>query len=280
MDLKKSKQKDLINYLFIIIGSLIMAVGIVAFLAPNKIATGGTAGLAILINALTNLPIGLSMILINIPLIILGIKYLGKSFALKTIVCLFSLAFFTDLFKNYIQIPAFTDEFLLATLYGGIAVGIGLGFIFRGGASAGGATIIAQIISQKKAFKASNTILILDTFIIILTAITFKSIELALWSLISIFTTSKLIDFMLTGGNNQKIIHISSVKNLSDLSTIISEQMGISGTIIKGNSLGETEYKDIIFILIDKSKLMTLKSLVKSYDNQAKMIVMDANEVL
>ncbi len=272
--------KGLFNYLFIVIGSLIMSTGIVTLLAPNKIATGGTAGLAILINAITELPIGLSMILINIPLIILGIKYLGKGFAIKTIVCLFSLALFTDLLKNIIHLPVFTDEYLLATLYGGIAVGVGLGFIFRGGASAGGATIIAQIVSTKKAIKASNIILILDTFIILLTAITFKSIELALWSLISIFTTSKLIDFMLTGANNEKIIHISSVKNLSELSKIISEQMGISGTIIKGNSLGETEYKDIIFILIDKSKLMTLKQIVKLYDDQAKMIVMDANEIL
>ena len=270
----------LIDTAFIIIGSAIMALGIATFLAPNKIATGGTAGLAIITNAVSNLPIGTSMILINIPLLIIGFRFLGKNFAFKTILCLISLALFTDFFKNYLQIPAFTNELLLATLYGGIAIGIGLGFIFKGGASAGGATIIAQIISNKKEIKSSTIILILDAFVILLTAITFKSIELALWSLISIFTTSKLIDFMLTGTSNQKIIHISSTKNLSELSLLIKDQIGIQGTIVKGNELGESEYKDIIFILIEKPKVPALKNLVKHYDNQAKMIVMEANEVL
>lgn len=274
------KSNFLIDTAFILIGSAIMALGIATFLAPNKIATGGTAGLAIITNAITNLPIGTSMILINIPLLVIGFRFLGKNFALKTILCLIALALFTDYFKNLLQIPAFTNELLLATLYGGIAIGIGLGLIFKGGASAGGATIIAQIISNKKEIKSSTIILILDAFVILLTAITFKSIELALWSLISIFTTSKLIDFMLTGTSNQKIIHISSTKNLSELSLLIKNQLGIQGTIVKGNELGESEYKDIIFILIEKPKVPALKNLVKHYDNQAKMIVMEANEVL
>jgi uncharacterized membrane-anchored protein YitT (DUF2179 family) len=257
-----------------------MALGISTFLAPNKIATGGTAGLAIITNAISKLPIGTSIILINIPLLIIGFRFLGKKFALKTILCLITLALFTDYFKNFLQIPAFTNELLLATLYGGIVIGIGLGFIFKGGASAGGATIIAQIISNKKGIKSSTIILILDAFVILSTAFTFKSIELALWSLISIFTTSKLIDFMLTGTSNQKIIHISSTKNLSDLSLLIKDQIGIQGTIVKGNELGESEYKDIIFILIEKPKIPELKNLVKQYDNHVKMIVMEAKEVL
>jgi len=274
------KSNFLTDALFTIIGSVIMALGISTFLAPNKIATGGTAGLGIITNAVSNLPIGTSIILINIPLLIIGFRFLGKKFALKTILCLITLALFTDYFKNFLQIPPFTNELLLATLYGGIAIGIGLGFIFKGGASAGGATIIAQIISNKKGIKSSTIILILDAFVILLTAFTFKSIELALWSLISIFITSKLIDFMLTGTSNQKIIHISSTKNLSDLSLLIKDQIGIQGTIVKGNELGESEYKDIIFILIEKPKIPALKNLVKHYDNHAKMIVMEANKVL
>lgn len=274
------KSNFLIDTVFIIIGSAIMALGISTFLAPNKIATGGTAGLAIITNAVSKLPIGTSIILINIPLLVIGFRFLGKKFALKTILCLITLALFTDYFKNFLQIPAFTNELLLATLYGGIVIGIGLGFIFKGGASAGGATIIAQIISNKKGIKSSTIILILDAFVILSTAFTFKSIELALWSLISIFTTSKLIDFMLTGTSNQKIIHISSTKNLSDLSLLIKDQIGIQGTIVKGNELGESEYKDIIFILIEKPKIPELKNLVKQYDNHVKMIVMEAKEVL
>jgi uncharacterized membrane-anchored protein YitT (DUF2179 family) len=110
--------------------------------------------------------------------------------------------------------------------------------------------------------------------------IVFNSMELALWSLISIYVASKLIDLILVGANSQKIVHISSAKSLKELSLIITENLGISGTIIKGNDLGDTEYKDIIFLMIDKNKLTPLKQLVLEYDQNVKMIVMEATEVL
>jgi uncharacterized membrane-anchored protein YitT (DUF2179 family) len=91
---------------------------------------------------------------------------------------------------------------------------------------------------------------------------------------------SKLIDLILVGANSQKIVHISSAKSLKELSLIITENLGISGTIIKGNDLGDTEYKDIIFLMIDKNKLTPLKQLVLEYDQNVKMIVMEATEVL
>ena len=255
-----------------------MAFGIKAFLAPNEIATGGTAGLAIVFHSLTNLSIGSLMVLINLPLIALSIKTLGKTFAFRTITCIISLALFTFLFEHF-KLPVLSQELLLSTLYGGISVGIGLGFIFKGGASAGGGTILAKIFSNKFKIKTSTIVLILDVAVVILVAITFKSLELALWSLISIFTTSKLIDTVLTGSPNQKIVHISSSKNLSILSKLITDQIGIKGTILKGNELDATENKDIIFILIEKNKINTLKQIAFNYDNKIKMIVMEASEI-
>jgi len=164
---------------------------------------------------------------------------------------------------------------MLATLYGGVTVGTGLGLIFKGGASAGGGTILAKIISANTNIKTSTVILILDAMVVASAGIVFESIELALWSLISIYVGSKLIDLILVGAPNQKIVHISSSKNLRELSLIITENLGISGTIIKGNDLGDTEYKDIIFIMIDKNKLNPLKQLVLQYDEHVKMIVME-----
>ena len=269
---------EILNYSYIILGCFIMAFGIIAFLSPNQIATGGTAGLAIVFHSITNLSIGTLMILINLPLIGISVKFLGKTFALKTIICILSLAFFTFLL-DYLKLKALSNELLLSTLYGGISVGIGLGFIFKGGASAGGGTILAKIISQKFKVKTSNVVLALDTVVVVLVAITFNSIELALWSLISIFATSKLIDTILTGASSQKIVHISSSKNLSILSKLISDQLGIKGTIVKGSELGETENKDIIFILVEKNKLSTLKQIALQFDHSVRMIVMEASEV-
>lgn len=276
----KSYRTEILNYTFIILGSLVMSLGIVGFLSPNHIATGGTAGLAIVLNHVFDLSIGLLMALINIPLLLVSLKYLGKKFAINTIICIASIVFFVDLIAKGIHMQSLSSNLMLATLYGGVTVGAGLGLIFKGGASAGGGTILAKIIAANTSIKTSTVILVLDALVVASAGVVFKSMELALWSLISIYVGSKLIDLILVGANNQKIVHISSVKSLKELSLIITENLGISGTIIKGNDLGDTEYKDIIFLMIDKNKLTPLKQLVLEYDANVKMIVMEATEVL
>jgi uncharacterized membrane-anchored protein YitT (DUF2179 family) len=268
------------NYIVILAGSIVMAVGITGFLAPNEIATGGTAGLAIVMHHLIPWPIGVLMALINIPLIILGYRYLGKSFVSKTVFCIASIVVSVDVLDNIIQVPNLSNNTLLATLYGGIFIGAGLGFIFKGGASAGGGSILAKIISKLYHQKESLVIMILDGLVIVLTGIVFQNMELALWSLIGIYTTSKMIDMILIGAGGQKIVHISSSKNLVELSNIINEQLQINGTLVNGHDLGNTEHKDIIFLMVDKNKLQSLKLLVLKYDENVKMIVMEATEVL
>ncbi len=276
----KSYKTEVLNYGFIVLGSLIMSIGIVGFLSPNHIATGGTAGLAIVLNHVFHLSIGLLMALINIPLLLVSLKYLGKKFAINTIICIASIVFFVDLLAKVIQLQSLSNNLMLATLYGGVTVGAGLGLIFKGGASAGGGTILAKIIAANTSIKTSTVILVLDALVVASAGIVFNSMELALWSLISIYVGSKIIDLILVGANSQKIVHISSAKSLKELSLIITENLGISGTIIKGNDLGDTEYKDIIFLMIDKNKLTPLKQLVLEYDQNVKMIVMEATEVL
>jgi uncharacterized membrane-anchored protein YitT (DUF2179 family) len=271
---------EILNYVYILLGSLIMAFGVVSFLSPNYIATGGTAGLAIVLHSVVNLSIGVLMALVNIPLIIIGWKYLGQKFALKTVICILLIVVFVDLFAQVFKTPNLSTNLMLAALYGGVSVGSGLGLIFKGGASAGGGTILAKIISTKTNLKTSSVILILDALVVISAAYVFKSIELGLWSLISIYVGSKLIDTVLVGAQNQKIVHISSSKNLIELSRIISESIGVSGTIVNGNDLNSSEKKDIIFIMIDKNRINTLKQIVYHYDSEVKMIVMEATEVL
>lgn len=278
--MSKNLRIEILNYLFIVLGSFTMAFGVVGFLSPNHVATGGTAGMAILFNQLLPISIGSWMAIINIPLLIIGVKYLGKKFAIKTLVCILSIILFVDVLSKIILLQALSNNLMLATLYGGVAIGVGLGLIFKGGASAGGATIIAKIISIQRPVKPSSVVMILDAFVVIASGFVFKSVELALWSLISIYATSKLIDTILVGAQSQKIVHISSYKNLHELSKVISENMGISGTIIKGNDLQVSEYKDIIFLMVDKTRLNELKQLVFNYDENVKMIVMEAVEIL
>jgi len=273
-------KKEALNYFFIIIGSVFLAFGVVGFLSPNNIATGGTAGLAIIFHSLFNISIGTLFALINIPLLVVSIKYLGKYFALKTTIAILLMGGCIDILAKGFELNALSNDPILGTLYGGVLVGSGLGFIFKGGGSAGGGTIIASIITSKSTLKTGTVMLILDAIVVIAAGFVFKSVELALWSMISIYTATKMIDLILIGRPNEKIVHISSVKCLIELGKLINNTIGVSGTMVKGNNLSSAENKDIIFVVVPKNKLNALKHIVKTQDHQAKMIVMEASELL
>ena len=276
----RSWKAEFSNYGYILLGSTFLALGMVGFLAPNKIATGGTAGLAIVLNYVFELPIGILMLVVNIPLLWVSVRFLGRTFALKSIFAIVSITIFIDFLAEVMQVQALSNEPLLATLYGGVAVGVGLGFIFKGGGSAGGGTIIARIVTQKTHFKTGQVILVLDAIVVTSAGFVFHSIELALWSMISIFVASKVIDLILTGRPSDKIVHISSHKNLNELSQEITATFGLGGTLIQGQDLSVNEKKDVIFITVERNRLTALKNLVYQFDDKARLVVMEAAELL
>jgi len=274
-------KKEWTNYVFLTVGSFLLALGVVGFLSPNSIATGGIAGLSIILNKVFNISIGLLFALINIPLLLVSVKYLGKYFAFKTTIAIALITIFIEVLTQIIPIGALSTDTLLATLYGGIIIGAGIGLVFKGGGSAGGGSLIARIINTKKPnIKPSTVILILDAFVIIATGFVFKSIELSLWSMISIYASSKMIDLILTGRPNEKIVHISSFKNLTELGNLINNQIGASGTLVNGKNLSYTENKDLILVAVPKNRLEKLKTLVQIYDPEAKMIIVEATHIL
>ncbi|ALU75790.1 YitT family protein [Tenacibaculum finnmarkense] len=272
-------KNELKNYFFILSGSLILAIGVVGFLAPNKIATGGTSGLSIVLNYISNIPIGMLLLITNAPLLLISVKYIGKRFAFRTMISIVSLALYIDLFREVFKFPALSDNTLLSTIYGGVCVGLGIGVIFKGDASAGGGAIIARILKDKYNFKPGTVILTLDILIIILSALVFKDLELALWAMLSIFVASKFIDLVVTGRKQNKIVHIAS-EDLEALKKIIASKMGVSGTLIQGNNLSQSNQRNIIFLSINKNRIMTLKNLVEKHDPEAYMIVLEATELL
>ncbi|MCD8401658.1 YitT family protein [Tenacibaculum finnmarkense genomovar finnmarkense] len=272
-------KNELKNYFFILSGSLILAIGVVGFLAPNKIATGGTSGLSIVLNYISNIPIGMLLLITNAPLLLISVKYIGKRFAFRTMISIVSLALYIDLFREVFKFPALSDNTLLSTIYGGVCVGLGIGVIFKGDASAGGGAIIARILKDKYDFKPGTVILTLDILIILLSALVFKDLELALWAMLSIFVASKFIDLVVTGRKQNKIVHIAS-EDLEALKKIIASKMGVSGTLIQGNNLSQSNQRNIIFLSINKNRIMTLKNLVEKHDPEAYMIVLEATELL
>lgn len=281
-DLKKIESNvhpEIKNALFVITGSITLALGVVVFLVPNKIATGGTPGAAILLHYLIHLPTGILMAFINVPLLLGGIKYLGKLFALRTVFAIGLSSFFIDLFSEFLKLQPVSQNTLLATVFGGIAIGIGVGLILNGNASAGGSTIIARIVSSRTPIKPGQVILLLDLLIITASGFVFHEIERALWSLISIYVTAKCIDMVLTGGPTEKVVHIVSDR-IDELSKLIIENLGKSGTVLKGKGLYQNETKSMIFLVVERRSLGRLRDLIRDNDPDAFMIVMEASEML
>ncbi|WP_076417625.1 YitT family protein [Colwellia sp. UCD-KL20] len=268
---------ELKNILLITLGSALLAFGVTAFLLPAKVATGGTPGLSIIIYYITELPVSLAMLIVNIPLIMAGMKFISSAFAVRTVFSVLMTSLFIGAYPSLFVFPSIS-EMLLSTLYGGICIGIGIALIIKGQASAGGTTIIARIIANYSSIKPAQAILVLDTLIIMAIAVIYQDMELALWSLISIYVTAKVIDKMLSGAS-EKVVHIVS-DNAQSLGGKISTELGRTGTILSGQNLTMESSKEILFVMVGSREIEKLKAIINQHDKQALVIVMEASEIM
>lgn len=210
--------KIFVEYLGITIGCAIMAISINLFSAPNKIAPGGISGLATVIYYVTKLPIGITMLIFNLPLFILSIKILGKSASTKTLYGTIVLSVFIDyVFESF----SFTKDLLLASLFGGIVLGIGLGLVFRFGGTTGGTELAAAIINKIiPQFTIGSILMVIDFIVVIVAGIVFEQPEITLYSVISLYVSIKMLDFIQEGLGYAKAFYI-----ISDYSEEISNQI-------------------------------------------------------
>ena len=267
------------NYLFIVLGSLFLSLGVVLFFIPNALVTGGTSGMAILLHYLLGLPTGVMMVAVDAPLLLLGAKYLGRAFTIRSVITIVLSSVFIDGFNELLHVNALTKDVILAAVFGGVCIGVGLGLVLSGNASAGGSTILAKIIASKTTIKASTVILAIDVMIIMAIALIFRNVDLALWSLVSIYVSAKSIDMFLSRGPSKKVVHIVSSK-IDVLCNVIVEQIGYEGTIVKGESIFGHESKEMIFLVVENRKIPRLKTLVQSIDEEAFVVLMEASELL
>ena len=270
---------EVINSLFIICGCGVLALGVAWFFVPNALLTGGSAGLSLLLHYITSYNVGIIMIAINLPLLLVGYKYLGKMFTLRTILTILLVSFLIDFAIEVIELKAFVIDTVLASIFGGIFIGIGLGLVIKGNASAGGSTIVAKIISSRSEIKASSVILCIDSVIIISALFIFDDRVSVLWSIVSIYVTTKIIDFILTGSLNKKVVYLVTHK-IELFKQLITAELGPHGTILQGHGLENNEEKRMILIVVEVSNLQVLRHMIKDYDEEAFLIISEANEML
>lgn len=276
-------KKNIINYIYIITGCLIVATSINIFLIPNKITTGGANGVATVIYYLFKIPVSLTILLLNLPLFIIALKNIGLKFCSKAIVGTVFLAVFiwlTDILRT-VSWLSFSEDLFLTSIFGGITMGVGMSIVFKGEGSTGGSDLLAQIIYKKRnASSLGQIILLIDTVVITILVIAFKDINYGLYSVVSLYLSKKTIDIMFEGIGSTKVITIITRKGEEIAKEII--QKTDRGVTINANVIGKyTDRKyDQVISIVNTSDLSKIKKIIKKIDKTSFVYISNTSEVL
>ncbi|MBO8168454.1 MAG: YitT family protein [Thermoanaerobacteraceae bacterium] len=268
--------RTILDFLGIAAGSLITALGLVLFLVPNKIAAGGVSGLATVIFYLTGLPVGFTMLVINIPLFLASVRELGLKFGIKTAVGTVLLSVFTDVLTPLLR--PLTNDPLLAAIYGGLLAGVGLGVVFRFGGTTGGTDLAAQLLHKFLKVSVGQGLLFVDALVILVAAVTFE-VELALYALLALFATTKMIDLVQEGVGYAKAALIIS-EEADRIGQAIINRLDRGATALHGKGVYTGKDKDIILVVVSRSEITRIKNLVHEIDPGAFVIVTNVHEAL
>ena len=276
---KKSLRRWIIDIILIIVGSTAYAAGIHCFSAPNDIAPGGVAGISTLLNSVTNIDISIWYGLINVPLIIIGFIFLGKKMMVKTFLSVAITTFMTD--YGLFWLPIYENgEKLLASLAAGILFGFGLGIVYFREGTTGGTDIINKLINKKYPHFSLGAIMLgTDAVVIVASRIVFDSFEAGLYAIIAIFISSKIMDMILYGSYEGKMLLIFSNK-YHEISEYVMTKLNRGVTWLNATGAYSEKNIQVICCAVHKSEYSKIKRKVKEIDPRAFIIISSVGEVL
>ncbi len=281
------------DYLWIIIGSLITAISINVFMVPYKIAPGGVSGIATVIYYLSGsrFPVGVTMLALNVPLFLAGMRFIGGKFILRTLFSTVLLSviidstgtiskYFVDMYLVRLEASPAAPDLLLYSIFGGFLMGLGLGLVFRSGATTGGTDLAARIVNHfSPNFTMGQIILFIDTSVIAFASIAFNSFLLGLYAIVTLFISSKVIDAILEGVNFAKAVFIIS-DNPDEIASRIMKDLDRGVTALKGTGMYTGNDKNVLLCVLLRGQLPALKGIVREVDEKAFIILADIREVL
>lgn len=266
-----------VKYALVALGSALFAAGFQFFLYPNSIIVGGVSGIAMIINYLTGLPVGIMTIVLNIPLFIIAWKHFGGKFIISSLVGMLLSSVLVDVLAVVNYSP--TDDMLLACLIGGAIKGLGLGLIYYAGATTGGTDIIAKFVRLRFPYINFGTIVLLtDAVIIIAFAMIFDRVEAAMYAVIAMFVVSKVIDLVLYGIDNSSVCYIIS-ENSEQLVKDITDKLHRGVTILSGEGAYSHKDKQVLLCVIKRTQIADIRKIIRNIDENAFFIVSDAKNV-
>lgn len=268
-------RESIVEYMYVIVGAAIIAIGFNVFLLPNQVASGGVSGISTILHGLFGWNPGFIQYAFNIPLFIAGVVVLGKKFGIKSFIGTITLPFIVLLTNSW---GPWTDNPLLGALFGGIVVGLGIGLVFKGNASTGGTDLLAQIITKYTGISLGTSVLLIDGIIAISAAIVFD-LEKGLYALIGLYVTTKTIDIIQLGLSQSKMVYIITMKQDEVRDAIYAE---IDRGVTKLPAIGgyTREARPVLMVVVYQTEFTKLKQLIKNVDPSAFVIVSDAYEVL
>ena len=273
--MKHNVRDSIVEYVYVIVGAAIIAIGFNVFLLPNQVASGGVSGISTILHGLFGWNPGIVQYAFNIPLFIAGVLLLGKKFGIKSFIGTITLPFIVLLTNSW---EPWTDNPLLGALFGGIVVGSGIGLVFKGNASTGGTDLLAQIITKFTGLSLGTSVLLIDGVIAISAAIVFD-LEKGLYALIGLYVTTKTIDIIQLGFSQSKMVYIITLKQDEVREAIYAEiNRGVTKLPAIGGYTGEA--RPVLMVVVYQTEFTKLKQLIKSVDPSAFVIVSDAYEVL
>ncbi len=272
--IKNKATKNILSIIMLTIGSLVAAAALEFFLIPNTILDGGITGISIIISKLSGVPLAFLVLLLNIPFIFIGYKNLGKSFLFRTIYSMMCFSFFLSFFGNFI---AFTEEILLATVFGGALLGLGVGIVIHFGGCVDGTESVAIVISKKTNLSVGQIVLIFN-LIIYGTAGFIFGFDRAMYSLLTYLITFKVIDFVSEGLEQAKAALIITEKGTS-LSKEIYKKLGRTTTTIRGKGLISGE-KEVLYCVLTRIEVYEIKHIVEEMDESAFVTIIDVSDII
>ncbi|MEG0855213.1 MAG: YitT family protein [Terrisporobacter sp.] len=264
----------ILSYVFITIGIIMAALALEVFLIPNKIIDGGITGISIILSYITKPNVSVFIIIINIPFLIFGVKNLGKEFLIR---CSYSMILFSILLEGFSHMGEVTNDVLLATVFGGLLLGIGVGFVIRYGACLDGVEIIAILVNKKSSFSVGQVILLINLVIYLIAGIVFGW-NRALYSIMTYFITFKIIDIVSEGLEQAKAALIIT-NHGDDIAKTIYRRLGRTVTFIEGEGLISGK-KVVLYVVVTRIELRELKKIVEEDDISAFMTITDVSEIV
>ena len=270
-----------ITYSWLLGGCFVFALGAVLFAEPNRFAPGGTYGLAIVLHHLLGWRTELTALCMDVPLLLIGIYFLGPKFGIKTVICTFAIPLFMGLIHATYGYEALLGENqqLLSAIFGGIVYGIGIGMIFKSRATSGGSDIISMILNKYTHISLGTLVIIVDCTITLSTVVAFGDWRLPMYSWIIVFIEGKVIDLIVEGASVHKTLMIVT-KEMETVKNIILNDINRGATILPAVGAYKGESREIIYTILTRREMMILRHRIREIDPEAFINVIDSREIL